>query len=71
MHLEAEAHVLFQCPLYQAQRRDFAAESDLVSHWGAAASSEVMRKAMLTSQRPRDWAALGKYLARIHHQPGN
>jgi hypothetical protein len=66
LHEEDEAHVLFDCPAYQHQRRDFRKE--ITGACGAALTdhSSAMAKwvALLSSPRRQDWEALGRFLAR-------
>ena len=67
LHFEDEAHLLFGCLAYASQRHDFLAEvsakcaGDLV----ASSTDRESTLAIFGSQEPEDWAAFGKFTARI------
>ena len=65
--LECEAHIVAECPLYNAQRRDLTLEvsSQLASLWHAADSPGDKLKLVIGAPEPRDWQAFGRFLARV------
>ncbi len=58
---EDEVHMLFQCERYGAARRDWLGEQ---SHSAAAPVAERLAN-LLSEQSANQWAALGKFLARV------
>ena len=62
-HLEDERHVLFICPAYAGPRNDFLSEAS--AELTIELSDSPQPAAMFKSHNHLDWAALGRYLARI------
>ena len=67
MHLEDEAHVMFDCWSYGAQRNDFIKElsNETSMMITTALSSESQLSVLLRSHCPRDWKAIGRFIARV------
>jgi hypothetical protein len=66
LHLEDEAHMVFECALYEKQRQDLW--TDLTARTcqihRSGATSQIKLATLLSSQSRQDLAALGRFLAR-------
>ena len=64
--LEDEAHIIFECGLYERQRRDFQVElsGNTQQYISIAPDATDRLKLLLRSWAPGDWQSLGKFLAR-------
>jgi hypothetical protein len=67
LYLENEEHLLLECPAYSAQRHDYIAEitTQSASTLASSTSQAFSLNVILASHASRDWAALGRYLARV------
>ena len=64
---ENEAHVLFRCPAYHHQRCDFTRDvtATCTSELSSNFSDKSKMEFLFACQRPQDWEALGRFLARV------
>ena len=67
---ENEEHVLFDCPLYAAERNDLRSElhSLTVQRLDVAAHGEAKMTILFTSILESDWEALSRFLARVRQR---
>ena len=65
--LEGEGHIFFECPLYEKARTDFLLElsSYVRNKVGSLGSGDEKLSCVIGSFCPSDWAALGRFTARV------
>ena len=66
-YLEDEAHVMFDCPLYSAQRQGLLAEfsENFSSLLSRTTTSKEKLGCAFNARSPQDWQSIGRFLARV------
>lgn len=65
--IEDETHVILEYSQYAKQRHDLTSDitDDLASRWQSTSSSMQKLESLLGAADPKDWQALGRFLARV------